>query len=255
MTVDPNLLFAQGSLSLPFDDVSTSGGIINVIGVIGGTYFGMTQPVTPTLVEVVSDNAADTTQQITVIGRDVPGDQINEAVTLNGTTPVVLGTTVYAYIQLLNIDASYTGTITLQVSVAGADIAILENFPQMAQRVTMYKSSFSDSISTLVRFEKMFWRNANVEALDTPFITLVADPSARIEQGIATSKGDSQSVANRLTTPPGVTFVDDNVAQAVPTGTLASGEDIGCWYEQTLPAGAAATVSTFTSQLDGQDLP
>ncbi len=255
MAIDPNLLFAQGPTSNPIDDAGISGGTLALIGSIGGTYFGITQPVTPTVVEVLSDNGADTTQEITIVGRDDGGLTQTEVVTLNGTTAVILGTTIFSYIQLMSTDKSYTGNITLRVSVAGAAIAILALFPQMSQRVTMFKNSFSDALLPLVRYEKMFWRNANVESLLSADITLVADPSTVIKQGIVIAKDDGTQVINRLTTPVGVTFVDDSVAQAVPTGSLLTGESIGCWYEQTLAPSAPATSSSFTTQLAGQDLP
>ena len=63
--------------------------------------------------------------------------------------------------------------------------------------------------------------------------------------------GDTATITNRVTAPAGVTFVDDNVAQNVPTNALASAETIGVWWEENLPANDFAHRTTFTSQLSG----
>lgn len=255
MTILASELFAQGAISDPSDDSSLTGGAILVVGSIGGTYYGMTQPASPTVLEVISDDGVDA-QDIMVTGRDSGGVVQTEIVTLNGTTAVILGSTVFEYVQAYSIDDPYTGNITLRVSVAGATVATLPSFPQMAGRVTMFKNSFSDALSTMIRYEKMHWRMASVgETLTSSEVELIADPLSRIRQGVALATNDSATIANRLTTPAGVTFVDDSVAQSVPGGDLDSGDNIGVWYEQNLPAGDPANVSTFTAQLSGQDIP
>jgi len=259
MTILASELFAQGPSSSPSDDTAPSGGTLGAFGsplIFGGTYFGLTQPASPTVLEVLSDDAGDTNDNITVVGRDSGGVVQTETVALNGTTAVILGSTVFDYVQSFSIDGAYLGNITLRVSVAGATVGTLPIFPQMFGRVTMFKNSFSDALIIKIRYEKMFWRMASAgETLTSSEVELIADPLSRIRQGIALVINDSSFVANRLTTPPGVTFVDDSIAQGVPGGNLGAGDTIGVWYEQNLPAGDPANVSTFTTQLAGQDIP
>jgi len=256
MTILASELFAQGATSDPIDDFSLTGGTI-FVGITGSNYFGITtQPAVASVLEVLSDDAGDTNDNITVVGRDSGGNVQTETVLMNGLSAVILGSTVFDYVQSFSIDGGYLGNITLRISVAGVTVATLPIFPQMQKRVTMFKNSFSDALVPIIRYEKMHWRMASSgETLVSPEVELIADPSSRIRQGITVAKNDSTSIVNRRTVPPGVTFVDDSVAQAVPSGLMTAGENIGVWYEQNLPAGDPANKSTFTSQLSGQDIP
>jgi hypothetical protein len=65
------------------------------------------------------------------------------------------------------------------------------------------------------------------------------------------TKNDTNTIANRLAVPAGVTFVDDSVQQSVPGTTLEALSDIGIWVEQDLLAADAPIRSTFTHELAG----
>jgi len=69
----------------------------------------------PGVVRVVSTNAADTTQQITVYGLSTLFAPVSETLTLNGTTPVV-GTQVFQSVTAARKSAATIGTATVEDS-------------------------------------------------------------------------------------------------------------------------------------------
>ena len=72
--------------------------------------------------------------------------------------------------------------------------------------------------------------------------------------GLAATKDDSATAANRLTAPGGVTFFDDNNAQNVPGTTLEAAAAIGIWAEQALTTGDAPHRTTFTLKASGESV-
>ncbi|MCZ6868112.1 MAG: hypothetical protein O7G84_01250 [Gammaproteobacteria bacterium] len=66
----------------------------------------------PGVLDVVSSNAGDTTQSITVFGLDGVGAVINEVIALNGTTNVQ-GTTSFTKVLAIRLSASAAGTVTV----------------------------------------------------------------------------------------------------------------------------------------------
>src|SRR3979411_2268578 len=114
--------------------------------------------------------------------------------------------------------ADAVGTVTFRRQPAGATIYVIP----IGERGTsaLFKRSASGS-GILIRYDKIFWRNNHATlTLNSALIRITADPDARIRQGIHTSTGDSATIANRLTAPGGITFVDDNIDQAVPGTSL-----------------------------------
>lgn len=88
MAVQARDLVLYGSASMPDDDTAT-----NIGGAVDKTTRVFFDDISPSgNVQVVSSSASDTTQSITVYGRNGTGDLINEAKTLNGTTVVPMTT-------------------------------------------------------------------------------------------------------------------------------------------------------------------
>jgi hypothetical protein len=147
------------------------------------------------------------------------------------------------------LSGAATGTVTLSRATGGATVAVLE--PGQTKAHIFFQRAASEA-SPVERYEKLFWKNNHGSlSLNDAKVTLTADPAERIKIALATSKDDSGSVANRKTAPGGLTFSDDSVELAVPTGALAAGEAIGVWVEQALEADDAPIKSTFTTQLAG----
>lgn len=63
-------------------------------------------------VNVVSSNAGDTTQVVTVTGTDMYGNTMREAITLNGTT-TVQGKKAFAAVSAVSVSATMTGNLSV----------------------------------------------------------------------------------------------------------------------------------------------
>lgn len=237
-------LILFGSANRPEDDATASGGAIATTVRPVFTDFTGNQTIR------VSSDGADT-RTVTIDGRNTAGANVTEVLTLNGTTPVN-GTQVFERISSVDLSATDAArTVTVQTNEATPQ-TIGTIPPNELGFYRMFRNSASDPAAAKVRYEKVFWKNTNASlTLNQAQVTLTADPAAKIRMGVATTKNDTTSVANRLTAPTGITFVDDNVAQAVPGNTLEAGSAIGVWIEQTLAAGDAAQKTTFTLKLDG----
>jgi len=229
------------SASMPEDDVSTSGGAIDLTG--SPTFTAMAANDT---LEALSDNAADT-MNLTIVGRDAGKALDSETLALNGTTVVPFTTTLERFMKAVLASAA-AGTVTIRRSGGGATVATIVAGQTKVRRF-FYDSSSESGATT--RFEKVFLKNTNgTDTLNSAEVNLSADPASTIRIGVAAAKDDTGSVANRKT-PPGVTFVDDGVSQSVPGGTLAAGEAIGVWAEMARGADAAAIKDSFTMQMTG----
>ncbi len=238
-------LIPLGSANRPEDDTATSGGAIDT----GDRPSPMTLAADDDL-EVVSDNAGDTTQDVTVTCRDTAGAIVTEQVTLNGTTAVIFSTIgIIERVLKCVMSATAAGIVTLRRSVAGITV---DTIPVgEVGFFGMFIKSASESSGT-TRYEKIFWKNNHgTLTLNGAELELTADPSAKITVGATVAKDDSTSVSNRKATPGGVSFVDDGVAITVPTGILAAGEAIGLWILMTLSADDSPLKTSHTTQLSG----
>lgn len=236
------------SANRPEDDASTS----------GGAQDANARPVdtqvpdgSPEDLDVVSDDAGDTTQTLTITYRRADGTVGTATPTLNGTTPVtaVAGENVERILEMTLASAA-TGTITVSGNTSATTFHAFA--PGETDAKILFYGASSDPSVIKTRYEKEFWENTHAtEALLSAEVELTADPNSIYEMGVAGAKDDTESVANRETAPTGETFVDDGVAQSVPGTDLLAGEAIGVWIKQTLAAGAAAAKPTFTTQLSG----
>jgi len=241
MSIAASDLIAYGSASRPIDDVSTTGGAIDTTDRPDFTQF------TANAVPAIVSDGADT-RNVTIEGRNAAGAIVSETNALNGTTEVVFATTMERILTITIASSSGTRTVTVKQGAGGATRATVSI--NETSRTAFFRRSASESGGT-IRYEKLFWKNTHATlTLNAAQITLTADPDARIRVGVAGSLNDTATVANRKTSP-GVTFVDDGVAQNVPTTIMAAGDRIGVWVEMNLPASDAAHRTTFTTQLSG----
>lgn len=239
-------LIAFSPLNRPEDDTSTGGGGRDV-----DARPAFTQLAANDDIEVLSDNAGDTTQVVTGDGRDATGAFVTATATLNGLTAVILSpATIFERVLSASMSADAVGIVTVRRSVAGATVGTIP----IGERVfsALFIKSTSEAAAA-TRYDKFFWiNNHGTLSLTTAKVQTTADPAAVIRQGVHTTKDDTATIANRKTAPAGVTFVADSVQQNVPTGTLAAGEAIGIWIEQALVADNAPIRSTFTHELAGE---
>lgn len=238
-------LIAYNSLNRPEDDATLTGG-------------GRDPDIRPDFIqlaadddiEVVSDNAGDTTQVVTVDGRDATGAFVTATATLNGTTPVILSpATQFERVLSIQMDSDAAGIVTVRRSVAGA---LIFDIPVGERGSYAFFINSASQAGSIERFEKFFWENAHATlTLNSAAVQLTADPASRIRVATEVTKNDTNTIANRLAVPGGVTFVDDSVQQNVPGTTLEALSDIGIWVEQDLLAADAPIRSTFTHELAG----
>lgn len=243
MAIASTDLLLLGSLNRPLDDTSTSGGGIDVDHRPEFTQLAATDTL-----EVLSSSAGDTTQSITITGRNAAGAIISDTKTLNGTTVVAI-TGSFERVHSAVLSADTAGNVTVRRSSAGPTVGVIP----AGERgfYALFQRSASEAAQA-IRYEKIFWRNNHgTLTLTSADVTLTADPDSRIRIGLATAVDDTGSVANRKTAPGGVTFSDDNVVLSVPGGNLAAGSAIGVWVEQNLPADDSPHRTTFTTRLRG----
>lgn len=236
-------LILYGALSRPEDDVSLTGGAID-----RDNRATLAQLAANDTLEMLSDNAGDTTQGVTVTGRDPAGGVFSDVKTLNGTTPVAF-TGTFERVQKVLMDADAVGIVTIRRASAGPTVSTIP--PGERGFFIMFLNAASESSPT-TRFEKTHWDNTNGSlTLNVAKVQLFADPSAVIRQGVEVAKNGSTTVANRKATPSGVTFVDDGVDQSVPGNTLEAGSSIGLWIELALASDNVPIRDTFTTRLAG----
>lgn len=236
-------LVLYNSANMPTSDSGTSGGAIDTL-----RRPDYTQMAASDTVRIVSTNAGDTTQTVTITGRKADGTLASEVLNLNGTT-VVTSSNTYERLLKAEMSATALGTVTVARTTGPTTIRAIPVGERGFQAV--FQQLASDPSTTKNWYMKIFWKNTNgTLALTSSTVVENADPSGDITFALAASLDDSGSVANRTTTP-GLTF--DNSAKNVPnSGNLSSGSAIGEWLNLTLAAGAAALKTTYTTEIDGQ---
>lgn len=236
-------LIAFASANMPVDDVATSGGAIDLLRRVVFTDLAADDDI-----EVISTAAGDT-QNCTIKARDSTGVEKTETKALTGTTAAIFSTLgVVKSVQSVELASAAIGTITVRRSVGGLTIATIAIGERGFMR--LFRGAASEAGAT-TRYEKFFWKNTHASlALLAAVVKQSADPSGKIQHGLATAKDDTVSVANRKTVPTGVTFDDTN--KNVPGTDLLNGQAIGVWLYMNLLANDAPIETTYTSEISGQ---
>lgn len=227
MSVLNTELVAYASAGLPLDDATLTGGAIDLTR--RPVFVALTGD---SVIAAVSDGAD--TRNLTINGRVPGGAPDSEVLALTGAVEVV-GATTFERGQSYELDATDgTRTVTITEGSAGPTLATIP--PTEVGVYRLFRNSIS-AVGAVTRFEKLFFKNTNpTDTLLDAAVELTADPSARARIGCAPTQDDTATIANRLATPAGVTFVDDNVSQGVPGTHVAGGSAIGVWVEQALLA-------------------
>lgn len=243
MSVTESELKLYAAASRPADDESTSGGAIDTSCVLS-----ITQPSAADQLRVRSSAGGDA-MALTLTFRNPAGEITQETQNLTGTSNVVFDGTVERLISA-SIASAPAGDVTVERNTGGN--ALVVTIPAGKQRATILFIDSASGADQTVRHEKVFWRNENSSlSLTNATVELTQDPSSAVRIGLEASINGTGSVADRLTPPAGVTFVDDAVVVGVPGGALPSNGAIGVWIEMTRGAEAAALKSTFTTRLAG----
>lgn len=203
--------------------------------------------------EILSSETGDTTQEVTVHGRNAAGELVSDSAVLNGTTPVAISQ-VFERILKATLDGAATGNVT--VRDADTDTAIMVFAPgELEIRRPFYNASAEAAGgSARTYYEKIFIRNNHATlSLTGATIAEQADPSAKVAFALeSTLDGTDTNGAgnNRQVTPGGYTFNSDpkNVANSQ---NLTAESAQGVWLELTLGAGDAADNTSYTLRTNG----
>jgi hypothetical protein len=224
------------------------------VGTVGGAIDTLRRPDFTQLaanddLEALSSAAGDTTQTVTIRGRNAAGSIVTETKTLTGTTAIIFATLgVIERVLSVELSATCAGTITVRRSVAGATVRTIP----IGERgfSAIHREGSSSTSGAVDYYAKFFWKNTNAtNALLGATVTQSADPTGLVTHGLAASVNDSGTATTRLTAPGGVTFADTSAA--VPGTDLAATAAIGVWLKLSLATNNAAINSSYTSQIAG----
>ncbi len=203
---------------------------------------------------IISSAAGDTTQTVTITGRDSTGAIVSEALSLNGTSRVT-GAQNFERILKIVVNAAHTGTITVtrDNSPTYTSIATLETGILEVRRPFYNASADVSTGSSRSYYEKIFIKNEHATlSLISAVIKEASDPTGNITFDLESSVGGSNTSTNRRTAPSsGMLGSFDNSDKSVPGTNLAAAAAIGVWLKLTLAAGSAPAKSTYTIRVDG----
>lgn len=242
-------IVAYGSSSMPDDDTPTGiGGAKDTSKKVVFTDISANDTV-----EILSDNAGDTTQTVTVYGRNTAGEIVSEAETLSGTTPQ---TTTQQFERILKItmSATATGTVTVRKQSDDVTIATLEAGITEVRRPFYNAAAEASGGSQRDYYEKIFLQNDNgTLTLTQATIEEFADPSTNVDFALESTLdgSDTNGAGNRQTHTGGYTF-DSTTKNVANSQNLTAGSGQGVWLRLRLAAGEASDNTTFTLRVNGQ---
>ncbi|RDH86373.1 MAG: hypothetical protein DIZ78_09390 [endosymbiont of Escarpia spicata] len=249
MPVDASEIIVYGSASMPDDDTPTNiGGAIDITVRVVFTDIAATDQV-----EIVSDAAGDTTQTVTIHGRNAAGELISDAMSLNGTT-VVLSTETFERILKIVVSAAHTGTITVRDQDTDTTIASIESGVLEIRRPFYNAAAEASGGAERKYYEKVFFKNTDpVLSLTGATISEQADPSGNVAFALETTLDgtDTNGVGNDRQTAPATYTFDSTTKNVANSQNHTAGAGQGVWLELTLAAGAAATNTTVTPRESG----
>lgn len=203
--------------------------------------------------EVLSDNAGDTTQTVTVTGRDATGSIVTEVFNLDGTN-VQNGSQTFDRILKIVKSASTTGTVTIRKATGDTTVGDMEPALIELRRPFYNVSADVSGGSNRAFYEKMFVRNNNAtNSLLSAVVKENADTLSKITFDLEDAQNDNESVASRLdTAPTGLSSgVFNDADKPVPGTDIAPSGAIGLWLKLDLTAGDAANTGTYTIEVAG----
>jgi len=257
MAIADTDLVVYGSANMQESDSGTQGGAIDTAVKVVFTDIAATDSVS-----VVSDNAGDTTQTVTIYGRDSGGSIVSEAETLTGTTRV---TTAQSFERILKVTLS--GTTTGTITVARNNNPTYTAIGTMEAGITTLRRPFYDVSADVPTgssrdfYEKIFVQNDHATlSLLSAEIQENADPSGNVTFALEDAIDDTGTSTDRTTAPTGTDlgssgFDSANKALAdeldAATADLAAASHIGIWLKLTLAAGTAPAKTTYTLRATG----
>jgi hypothetical protein len=241
-------IVAYGSASMPDDDTPTGiGGAIDTAIRVVFTDIAATDQI-----EFLSSSAGDTTQTLTIYGRNAAGELVSEGNTLTGVTVV---TTTLAFERVLKITLSATAAGTITVRDQDTDTTIASIEPGVTEIRRPFYDAAADATggSTRNYYDKVFFKNDHGSlTLTSAVIKEQADPQTVVDFALESTLdgSDTNGAGNRQTHTGGYTFdsTDKNVANSQ---NLTAGSAQGCWLRLQLTAGLGAQNTSVTMRVSG----
>ncbi len=253
MSVAASDLVFYGSANMVESDSGTMGGDIDASILVVPDSASLFNTLNDTI-DIVSSASGDTSQTVTVTGRNTAGSIITEALALNGTSAVA-GATTFERILKIVCDSSHTGTLTLTKNTGGSTIVAMPAAVLTVIRPFYNVSADASGGSARTFYSKIFLKNENsTKSLLGCTITETTDTEGQLTFAIEDAANDTGTTTNRLTAPAGGDMTGDGLsssAKTIPGTDLAPTEYIGIWLELSLPAGDAATKTTYTLTASG----
>ena len=170
-------IVAYGSASMP--DTDTPTGIGGAIDLTVRVVF--TDIVATDQIEILSSDVGDTTQTITVHGRNAAGELVNDVQTLNGTTVALIAGVFERVLKIIK-SATTTGTVTIRDQDTDATIATMEPAVLEIRRPFYDAAADASGGSARTYYEKIFFKNNHGSlTLTAAEIKEFADPSTNVD--------------------------------------------------------------------------
>ena len=231
----------------PIDDsIQNIGGGIDLTKKIIFTRLG-----TLSTLEMLSSDAGDTTQTVTVYYLDAAGVLQSDTKTLNGVSVVAFTGNMLTFLRCVK-SAGTTGTVTIRKASAGATIVTLE--PTVLGAQMPHYNPLIDQSAEKVYVDKVFVKNTHATiALTLATLAIVADPQSTITfalEAALNGTGTNGAGNNRQVLPSGFTF-DTTTKSLANGGILTAGAAQGFWIKKLLTAAKAPFDDTYTFRLGG----
>ena len=268
MPVANSDIIVYGAANMPETDAATpvGGAIDRTIKIqnldmsdVGGT----------DTLEVVSSSGADTTQTITVTGRNASGIIVTDSFVLTGATPVN-GTTSFQRVLKIVSSGALAGTVTVREASGNVTLATLEGTTTapggtsvLEVRRPFYAAKANPSGgATKELYEKVFIANTHASlAVTDATVELTVDGTTNdlVDFDLEDAVNDTGTITDRTTAPGGAQTVRDSWSDAlvnVPGGSLGdrvtgTSDHIGVWLQLTLPDGENPENVSITLNVGG----
>jgi hypothetical protein len=218
-----------GSANMPENDTDTTGGALDAT-----TKVTFTQLTANDSFDVVSDNAGDTTQVLTITGRLANGTIDTENFALNGVT-TINGAKTFERLLKAVLDADTTGTVTISENSGSTTVATLEGTTDAPNSVAvrtvrrMFYDATAGAAGTADKllYESFHIRNNNTtNALLSATIELTSDPSTSgiWDFELTGEQPHDISIANRTTEPNASGMLGADLTWNDASKSVASGD-------------------------------
>jgi hypothetical protein len=204
-------------------------------------------------IEILSSSASDTTQTITVHGRNAAGELVSDSATLSGVGVVLISGTAFERVLKIIKSAATVGTVTVRDQDTDTEIAALEPAVTEIRRPFYDAAADASGGSTREYYDKIFFANTHgTLTLTSAQVLEQADPQTVVAFALeSTLDGtDTNGAGNRQTHTGGYTF-NSTAKNVANSQNLTAGASQGCWLQLTLTAGLGAQNTTVTMRVSG----